>query len=624
MNKLMVLLLTVICLLSSCEDDFLDRIPDDQLTEMDVFTRYDKVDGLVTALYDISKPSNRPLVFLEHFSASAITDECSGSGVEGAIPHQFHVGNWGPWGMPDRTNPSAWWAGIYTRIRAANVILEGVEKYNTPDNPRIGHAGDLRKRTGEVYYYRAYLHWLLLREYGEIVYVDRVINPQDEMNLQQISVHEAVERICADADSAFSRVDPFNPGDQNFGRVDKGTCLGLKALTRWYAATPMWNGGNFPGDTRIFKSEYAYNVNRWEEAKKAARAVLDLKKNDGTPRYALYTKYDADNFQDINGEISNDGRVQQRLWQLNYDMDAIKSEWIMFVTRDLHSGWSGDMLPPSLGGPSRQRPVQEQVDEYEIIIDGYGYPVYSDKAKGVYDDGNPYISRDPRFYRDIVYHGSRFSGQLIDLAEGDDALAGNYQGNASHTGYYLRKFIKEGWNRSSGGHQIHGPAILRLPAIIYMYAEAVNNTTGPNEEIYDLINQVRARSFMAPMPPEVKADKTLMNEYIQRERRVELFYENERIWRCRLYLEPDDAVEMAKETAYRDASNWPYPKTQRMVHGMKPVEDPGGKIEVNGKKYRMERFRAEERIFVSPRHYLFPLMDDELKRCPELKQNPGW
>ena len=54
---------------------------------------------------------------------------------------------------------------------------------------------------------------------------------------------------------------------------------------------------------------------------------------------------------------------------------------------------------------------------------------------------------------------------------------------------------------------INGPAIWRLPEFIYIYCEAVNELSGPNEEIYDLINQVRARSFMSPMPPAVKTDK---------------------------------------------------------------------------------------------------------------------
>lgn len=30
------------------------------------------------------------------------------------------------------------------------------------------------------------------------------------------------------------------------------------------------------------------------------------------------------------------------------------------------------------------------------------------------------------------------------------------------------------------------------------------------------------------------------------------------------------------------------------------------------------------RVFNNPKNYLFPLPADEVKRCPNLKQNPGW
>lgn len=138
---------------------------------------------------------------------------------------------------------------------------------------------------------------------------------------------------------------------------------------------------------------------------------------------------------------------------------------------------------------------------------------------------------------------------------------------------------------------------------------------------------------MAPIPVEAKASKALMDEYIKRERRVELFYENNRIWSSRLYLEPSSPKEVSKEQAWQSAGNtndkrsqnaWPYPKAQRMINGMKPVEDPAGKIVVDGKKYKMQRYFIESRVFVAPRHYLFPIMQDELQRTPTLKQNPGW
>ena len=602
---------------TSCSD-YLDRTPDDQTTEQQVFTRFDKVESLVTDLYARAKYSLHPLIYFSHFSLSSISDECSASSHEGAIPHQFHVGNYGPsQGMPG--SAGQYWDDIYYAIRNANIILEGVKKYNTPDNPQDGREGDLRRRMGEVYFLRGYLHLQLIRSYGEAVYMDRVIYPGDDMTFEKESFHSMVEKICADADSAYARVDAWN-GGQYFGRVDKGACLGLKAIARWLAATPMWNGGTLPNDTRVFKDEYGYDPKRWELARDAAKAVLECKKTDGSLRYKLYETYDKNDFRDTNNH-----KVQQRLWQMMYDMNAIQDEWVWFVTRDKDTGWSGDVLPPSQGGHARQRPLQEQVDEYEYIgPDGYGYPIYCDHAvKDGYDDGNPYesVQRDPRFYRDIRYHGSWYGGAQLNTAEGNDAVSGSYLEQASHTGYYIRKFYKDGWDRGHGGHVINGPAIWRLPEFIYIYCEAVNELSGPNEEIYDLINQVRARSFMAPMPPAVKTDKELMNEYIQRERRVELFYENNRYWTSRLYLEPENYSTESNV----DPSDWPYPKDQRQSHGMRPVEDPNGKIVVNGKNYRMERFTVEDgRVFTSPKSYLFPILQEELKRCPSLVQNPGW
>jgi hypothetical protein len=148
-----------------------------------------------------------------------------------------------------------------------------------------------------------------------------------------------------------------------------------------------------------------------------------------------------------------------------------------------------------------------------------------------------------------------------------------------------------------------------------MYCEAVNETAGPTAEIYDMLNVVRKRSFMAPIPLEAKTSKALMDEYIKRERRVELFYENNRIWSSRLYLEPSSAKELAREQAWQAAGTsndkrsqaaWPYPKAQRMINGMKPVEDPNGKILVDGKKYKMQRYLDRKSCFRSAKALFVP------------------
>lgn len=615
--------------LFSCEDDFLERKPDDQLDEMQVFTRYNKTNQLVTDLYANIKSANRPLVFFNHFSSAPVTDECEGSAVEGSLTNKFNTGDWGPMGMPDRSSTGQYWWDLYGKIRKANVILEGIQTYDTPDNPL--QPGDLSKRIGETFFMRAYLHYLAARMYGEIVYLDHTVDPQGSMDFERESFHTIVEKIVQDCDSAYARV-PGQWGGADFGRIDKGACLGLKAMVRWTAATPMWNGGNFPNDTRFYKSEYAYDPDRWEKAKGAAKAVLDFEV-EGEKRYRLYTTHDATDFRDDAGNNKNNSKVYARLWDLYFDMNAFQQEAVFFVTKDKNQNWQGDVYPPSWGGGSRQMPVQEQVDEYEYISpDGYGYPVYSTKAVADgYDDENPYesVQRDPRFYRDIVYHGSTFKGNVINTAEGSDKIGAS---NSTTTGYFLRKLMKESWNRDKS-FDINGPPVWRLPEFIFIYCEAVNETNGPNQEIYDLLNEVRSRSFMAPVPASAVSDKDLMDEYIKRERRVELFYENNRIWSCRLYLEPNNSEETTKENAWQAAGGsndvrsqnyWPYPKTQRMINGMKPVEDPEGKIVIGEKKYKMQRFFVESRVFVDSRHYLFPIMDDEVKRSPSLGQNPGW
>ena len=625
-----LLTLTVLgTLLLSCEEKFLDRRPDDQIDAEQAFTRYEKFNQLVTDSYARIKSANRPLVFFNHFSASAITDESEGTNVEGGITNKFNSGDWGPNGMPDRSDNGQYWWGIYSDIRQANVILEGAKKYNTPDNPL--QAGDLKMRLGEVYFHRAYLHYLLVRMYGEAVYVDRVIQATDQKDFKKESVHSLIRKIKLDCDSAYALV-PARWSGVDFGRVDKGATLGLKAIVSWIAATPLYNGGTLPNDTRQFKAEYGKDASRWTAARDAAKAVIDFKA-DGAQRYQLYRGHDASDFKNDAGVNSSNSKVYARLWDMFFSMDAFQNEAVFFVTRDKNCYWQGDLYPPSWGGASRQMPVQEQVDEYEYIApDGFGYPIYSTRAKADgYDDENPYegVKRDPRFYRDITYHGATFKGKVINTAEGQDRIGAS---NATVTGYYHHKILREAWNRDQC-FDINGPAIWRLPEFMYIYCEAVNELSGPTAETVEMLNSVRQRSFMAPVPTAVLGSKQLMNEYIQRERRVELYYENNRVWTFRLYLEPTSAQEMAREQAWsaagstndeRSRNYWPYPKTQHMINGMRPIEDPAGKIVVGGKKYKMQRYYVESRVFIAPRHYLFPILESELQKTPSLVQNPGW
>ena len=121
-------------------------------------------------------------------------------------------------------------------------------------------------------------------------------------------------------------------------------------------------------------------------------------------------------------------------------------------------------------------------------------------------------------------------------------------------------------------------------------------------------------------------------EYIDRESRVELFYENKRFFRARLYLEPNSEQEQLRYADYQsvDPSEYyetfhqPLPKLQNMINGMRPVNDNNGKIIVNGQRYRMQRFQVETRVWRT-QFYLWPIHRDEIRRAQgSLVQNPFW
>lgn len=608
-----IYILICVLLFASCSK-YLDRAPDDKIDEKTAFDNWDKVNGLANKLYREMRDRDRGIVGLLDFSISGITDECKGTQVEQAIPDQFNFGSFGPSiGMPSKSN-GMYWNDFYGSIRKVNVFLAGVEKYKSPDNPL--QAGDLKNRIAEAHFIRAYLHFLVARWYGDIVYMDYVADLSGNVNFVRQSWPDVLKKFMADLDFAIKDL-PVRHLDIEFGRVDKGAAMALKAIILYMNASPMYNGGTLPGsDTRVGKASYsAYDVTKWKLAADAAKAVMDLQ-NNGIPRYSLYQGKG----NDFQPESNN--KVYARIKQIYIDLASIQNEWILIMPNCKNEAWQGDHIPPSFGGGSRLQPLQEQVDEYEFIgNDGYGYATYDPKAKAKgFDENLPYENRDPRFYSDVMYHGCTYQSKIVNTATGADKIGAS---NATSTGYYLRKFYHEDWKRS-GGWQLHFPMI-RLPEIQLIYCEAMNKLNGPSAEVYTVLNALRARSFMAPVPPSLNAAE--LNKYIQRERRVELFYENKRYFYARWNLEPDSPEELAQEATAKASSTpdlvWPYARTQRAAHGMRPVADPSGTFVVGGVVYKMQRFKLEDRVFTS-KNYFFPLVSSEITNCPSLIQSPNW
>lgn len=651
-NKIVVYMGLGLCCLSSVScSDYLEREDDGKLQESEVFARFDKVNQLVTQLYTDMYVNSPGLNLIYSHNVGTLCDELEFNKADSDAPYKILNGELSPQSSMLGSIGAGlfgWWHIWYQSIRKANKIISGVEEYNTPDHP--SKPGLLERRIGEAYFFRAYYHYMILRWHGEMVYSDRVYSLEEDPSTYAVreSVHTSVEKICKDLDEAAKRLPVLQEGEE-FNRIDRGACLAVKAIVRWIAAQPLYNGGVLDEngvptgvsplgdiDNRVGAEEYkVFDKTRWEKARDAAKAVVELS-NGGMRRYSLYQKYSENDFVE-----NTNNKVYTRLEEMFNDNDFYNKESIITLLNGKDARWIQDNIPFSYGsGQTRNQPTQEQVDQYEVIdqASNCGWSIWDAKTKNLYDDANPYVNRDPRFYRDIVYLGAKLMGKEYNTASGDDALVNSTVRDTrnTRTGYALRKFIDNDWTTSSSAYAKNFP-LIRLPEIMLIYAEALNETDGDVSIMKDMLNQIRNRSFMKDVPAAFDTDKKVRRQYIERERRVELFFENNRFFSVRYKGTITNPIELEKEKQYLSmpeenrAQVWAdtkgeYPQTQHYIHGMQAVEASDGKIVVNGRNYKMVRFEGKQLTprRVSYRDYLFPINSNEIAKTPSLIQNPGW
>ena len=239
------------------------------------------------------------------------------------------------------------------------------------------------------------------------------------------------------------------------------------------------------------------------------------------------------------------------------------------------------------GGNSGVTPSQNLVDVYEYT--------------GTADPANPYANRDPRLAYTIVTNNSQWNGRTMQIYSGgqdDPAMAA-----ASRTGYYLKKFLNDNLDLVNNDIEARAWILFRYAEILLNYAEAMNEAYGPNDKAsYELsavnaLNMVRQRQGVN-MPVIAATSKEEMRSLVKRERRVELAFEGHRWW---------DLVRW-KDAA--TALNQPL----RGVH----ITNLGG-------SFSYQYFNVENRVFTSPKMYLYPFPQTEVtKSNGVLTQNPGW
>ncbi|MFI2743806.1 RagB/SusD family nutrient uptake outer membrane protein [Zhouia sp. PK063] len=599
MKKIIVLVIALIFI--SCNNGFLDQVPDDQLTFESTFQKKETVEQYLANIY-----SRIPNEYAQRYPNSQNGGPWTGASDEAEYVWSFTLSNSLNIGSWDPTNGSVWylWSSFYQGIRASSTFINNID--NCED------CGDALKKqyAAEARVLRAFFYYNIIRTYGPAVLVGD--QPYDAnanfSDLERNSIDDCVAYIVEQLDIAANDLkDVIMEGNE--GRMNRPFALAIKEKTLLLAASPLFNGNSDYADLKDSQGQNLISqnvdVNKWKAAADAAKAFF----NEFVPStYHLYKVY------------NDDGSYNPYLSCREVMADEWNEEMIYERPRgDIYTYY--EETPYHVGAQNEVRgsgglgATQEMVDAFFMangrsITDpqsGYEETGFSDfQAPGDIQSRstfNQWVNREPRFYVDITYNNSLW----LNRRYGNIITTTWYKGNSgrlaggndySPTGYIARKNIPKDapTNSISGGRAI---PMLRLAELYLDYAEALNEYNPGNPEIMLYLNKIRERAGIPEYGSQnlqAPQGQVAVRDAIHKERRVELAFESVR---------------------YFDLRRWKVAEEH--------LNGPAHGLDINAENesdfYHVVTF--ENRIFEN-RHYLWPIPQSELSANPNLIQNTGW
>ena len=544
-------------LLFSCADlDYTEQNTRDEDWTFEYFEN-----GIKNLVFDVyAQVYNNELASNSAYFLAGATDEAQYALETGAV-NNYVNGGWSP------ANPySNTWTKAYTAIADVNMYLEKIDQTDISEwqfNPDYNiWVQQLEIFPYELRFLRAYFYFELFKTYGNVPLVTTTLTNGQANSIERTSEDEIVKFIVEELDA----IAPYLPENYNtevgseVGRATRIAAYALKARTLLYAASPLHNP---TGDKT-----------RWAKAAEACKYILDNASTWGLKLSSYGSLWGHDAF--FNPEIIFGlGRGESNAFEMaNYPVGV-------------ENGSSGNC------------PTQSLVDQYEYQDNG---ETFGQRYPGNIDltSVDPYEGLDPRFALTVVKNGDQWptngsQGKAIETFVGGFNGAPKY--GATPTSYYLRKYV-DGSCVTTADNQTtrrHTWIIFRLGEFYLDYAEAVFNATGSaNDATYGMtaneaINVLRNRSDIQ-MPPFTEEGDAWVARY-ERERLVELAFENHRFW---------------------DVRRW-----KKGAQYFKTIQTATLSSDLMLTRSTINRQWDEKFNF-------YPIPQSELKKNPNLTQNPGW
>lgn len=645
-------LILIACALSfvSCED-YLDKSPETNLSLEEIMKDFEHAEGFIESCYNFIVAYS-----MRTYTAMFLLDDEIYNNITATNYVQIKNGNYTLWNN-GTDNQGGWFnspkttrtivstvdprnrAGIWNgwqAIRIANTVIENIDLMTGATQTEK----DLV--LGQAYFFRAYFHHEIMRYWGRIPYIDKVLTGNNDWQFPRPKTYEE----CAmKADADFQKAAdllPYSWSDlqdapsasfltaketmfaNDLLRINKAIVYSYKGKNLLIAASPLYQGATSEDQT------YDYNEELCEKAAEAFARVIQM---------------DRDNVNDL-------GLVSKK----NY-------KYCFYTAHGKHTQWPGTAMNTTesgeyifsctSGNTARSKNIATDLMPYtsskmrSLPNHHFVHKTFG-TANGLSCDEDPthsfqneFQGRDPRFYYWHIIDGDKLIEKASANAQYKHArmYEGGYlnTGLDQPTGYFCKKFSDISYNYPNmipgkvGDNKINISALplnMRLTDVYLMYAEALAATskygvTGvPSYNFMseaapssiEVINMIRSR-FDIPTVQEsynmigidITSDRQKFMDVVRRERSIELCYEGHRWTDIRRWM-------LAHLEDYKVFSEVKFSRDD---------------ITSVGDTTNFKNINFEEHIFFTkvlefPKHYWMPFTTDVTQMYEGFEQNPGW
>ena len=565
----------MIAVFTSCSDQFLEDKKNYDNATTDIYNYVSGCNGRVNDIYSWCLPQAADLsAGLNYLSVSCGSNDMAGKSTE-----EYH-------GFSDFVNPEIeltsmsttnavpdFFMGsnnniqtsVYGRIRNINDCLKGIQGGSLSEEEKA-------PLLGQVYFFRAWCYYNLVKWYGGVPIVTDVLDPVESSFTPRSTTKECINFILEDLDRAATLLKGKVWSGSDYGRVTSGTALALKGRVLLLWASPLFNRSN--------------DETRWKTAYETMKADLPAINACGYGLYSSGSNVNASDFAKQFLVVSgNPEAVFVTLYNNVASDDGLDNQ--------KNNSWERGIRPANTGGGGKNAglalvemfPMKDgKIPNLNTLtpLEKAGARTYRDtyskldRSQYAYDENAPYMNRDPRFYRTFAFPGFRwaYSGDATQrdahnpsYNAGKDYVVWNYKwyvdlneagnpenGNSysadnlytSNVGIYVRKKSDD---LDVNGSQLYnyeplatkgaGPFFSQAPLIEMRYTEVLMNLAeaacmaGHMDEAVQILQQIRQRvGYTAEnnfgLQANLTSDQATCMSAILYERQIEFAYEGKR------------------------------------------------------------------------------------------------